>query len=76
MSNIPAAPFDCSNCGAQYKVVRVEAPPGPPTDREITCLNCGGPLSGREGAFLLKYFLVSRLRRGIVAQSSRKVIKM
>jgi hypothetical protein len=45
-------------------------------DRELTCLNCGGPLAGRAGGFLLKYFLVSRLRRGIVAQSSRKVFKL
>jgi hypothetical protein len=30
----------------------------------------------REGAFRFKYFLISRLRRGIVAQSSRKVLKL
>jgi DNA-directed RNA polymerase subunit RPC12/RpoP len=76
MSDMMPANFKCPTCGAEYEVVRAEAPPGPTTDREITCLNCGGPLQGREGAFLLKYFLVSRLRRGIVAQSSRKVLKM
>lgn len=70
-----SAEFNCPNCEAQYRVVLAEAPPGPTTDREITCLNCGGPLSGRQGPFLLKYFLISRLRRGIVAQSSRKVLK-
>ena len=63
MSNIPAAPFDCSNCGAQYKVVRIEAPPGPTTSREITCLSCGAPLHGREGKFVLKYFLIESSRR-------------
>jgi hypothetical protein len=70
-----SAEFNCPNCEAKYKVVLAEAPPGPTTDREITCLNCGGPLPGRQGSFLLKYFLISRLRRGIVAQSSRKVLK-
>ena len=47
------------NCGAKYEVVRVEAPQARTTDREITCISCGGPLFGREGPFLLKYFLVS-----------------
>jgi hypothetical protein len=72
----PTEFINCLNCGAQYKVARVEAPPGPTTDREITCLNCGGPLNGREGDFLFKYVLISKLRRGIVAQSSRKVLKV
>lgn len=52
--------FECRNCAAKYEIVRVEAPPGPTTDREITCLSCGGPLHGREGRFILKYFLVAR----------------
>jgi hypothetical protein len=46
-----------------YQLVRVEAPPGPTTDREITCVACGGPLHGREGKFLLKYFMVERAKR-------------
>ena len=29
-------------------------------DHKIACLGCGGPLSGRKGAFILKYFLVNR----------------
>jgi hypothetical protein len=29
-------------------------------EHEIVCIACGGPLSGREGAFLLKYFFVDR----------------
>ena len=61
-SGRPPTPFDCSNCGAKYKLVRVEAPAGPTTDREITCISCGGPLHGREGKFLLKYFLIERPR--------------
>jgi len=47
---------------AKYEIVRVEAPPGPTTDREIECIACGAPLHGREGKFLLKYFLVERPR--------------
>ena len=70
-----SVPFNCSNCGARYEVVRIEEPPRP-SDREITCLNCGGPLHGREGRFLLKYFLTDRPRRrayrAAVAQASQK----
>jgi len=59
--------FACPNCNALYQVVKVEA--GPETaDREITCLACGSPLTGREGKFVLKYFLlreaVRRRRQG------------
>ena len=59
--------FKCPNCKALYQVVKVEA--GPETaDREITCQVCGSPLVGREGKFVLKYFLlreaVRRTRRG------------
>jgi hypothetical protein len=59
----PAVAFDCYNCEATYKVVRVEAPPEPTTNCEIFCIRCGGPLHGREGNFILKYFLVGRRRR-------------
>jgi hypothetical protein len=31
----PAVAFDCYNCEATYKVVRVEAPPEPTTNCEI-----------------------------------------
>jgi DNA-directed RNA polymerase subunit RPC12/RpoP len=50
--------FKCANCTAEYPVVRVEA--DPTKDREITCRKCGGPLVGREGKFILKYFLLRR----------------
>jgi len=62
MSKSMAALFHCPTCTAKYEIVRVEAPPGPTTDREIVCVACGGPLHGREGKFLLKYFLVERPR--------------
>jgi predicted RNA-binding Zn-ribbon protein involved in translation (DUF1610 family) len=52
--------FNCPNCGAEYKLVRAEA--GPPPDRQIVCRRCGAPLQGREGKFILKYFLVGRPR--------------
>jgi len=61
MLNAPAAPFKCPNCGALYEVVRVEAAPA--NDREITCRACGGRLPGREGALILKYFLIARRLR-------------
>jgi hypothetical protein len=59
--------FACPNCNAFYQVVKVEA--GPETDnREIVCRVCGAPLAGREGKFVLKYFLlreaVRRKRQG------------
>ena len=62
MPSTPSLQFECPNCAAKYEVVRVEAPPAPNTDREITCLSCGAPLHGREGPFLLKYFLRSKRR--------------
>ena len=60
MSDPLSVPFNCPNCGAKYEIVRVEAPARPQTDREITCISCGGPLHGRQGVFILKYFLVER----------------
>jgi hypothetical protein len=54
--------FNCPNCSALYQVVRQEA--GPETvDRETTCRSCGGPLPGREGKFVLKYFLLRKAGR-------------
>lgn len=47
-----AQEFSCPNCGALYRLVRVEAENA--VDRELTCLACGGPLQGREGRFVLK----------------------
>ncbi len=52
------ARFNCANCGAQYKVVRVESPAT--EDREVACLTCAAPLEAREGKFALKYFRVGR----------------
>jgi hypothetical protein len=53
----------CPHCDARYIVVRIEATTT--TNSEITCLSCGGPLHGREGRFILKYFLTdSRKQAG------------
>ena len=52
-----ATEFQCPSCGAQYKVVRVEAVPA--HDQQLLCLTCDGPLHGREGEFALKYFRVA-----------------
>jgi len=49
-----ATKFNCPNCEAEYKLVRVEAPPT--HDLQLVCLRCGGPLRNREGKFALKYF--------------------
>jgi predicted RNA-binding Zn-ribbon protein involved in translation (DUF1610 family) len=52
-----ATKFRCPNCGADYKVVRVEAAPAF-DNKELTCLGCGGPLHNRDGKYALKYFRV------------------
>jgi len=59
-----AAPqlFNCPNCGAEYKLVRVEADPTTKI-RELTCVKCGGPLHARVGRFVLKYFFRDGSRR-------------
>jgi hypothetical protein len=57
MLNPATHTFRCPNCEAEYKVVRVEAPPT--HDRQLICLSCGAPLHNREGKFALKYFRVS-----------------
>ena len=62
MSVTEATPFDCPNCGAQYKLVRVETNETLP-DQQLACRKCGGPLHGRQGRFVLKYFLVDRAGR-------------
>jgi hypothetical protein len=57
-----AEDFSCPNCNAKYRLVRVEAEPEPSHGR-IECYHWGGPLNGREGRFILKYFLIDRPRR-------------
>jgi hypothetical protein len=53
--------FSCPKCNALYHLIKVES--GPETvDQEISCRSCGGPLQGREGGLVLKYFLINRPR--------------
>jgi predicted nucleic acid-binding Zn ribbon protein len=68
-SQAPVTHYECPNCRAQYRLVRVDADANAP-DREITCRSCGAPLQGREGRYALKYFLVNRPR--LQAQQSRR----
>jgi predicted RNA-binding Zn-ribbon protein involved in translation (DUF1610 family) len=56
----PTTRFECPNCGAGYKLVRVET--DVLVERQITCRSCGAPFHGRDGRFILKYFLVERPR--------------
>ena len=65
------ADFQCPNCSAPYKLVHVEAN-SLGADQEITCLKCGGPLNGREGRFILKYFLADEPRRQAGKRQNRR----
>jgi DNA-directed RNA polymerase subunit RPC12/RpoP len=56
-----ASRFDCPHCGAQYKLVRLEAE-SVVADRQIACRRCGGPLESHDARHILKYFLVDRPR--------------
>jgi predicted Zn finger-like uncharacterized protein len=49
--------FNCPDCSAQYKVVKVEAPALANVE-EVKCINCGAALQARDGKLVLKYFLV------------------
>jgi hypothetical protein len=52
--------FICAGCGARYKVVHVEAEPGP-SDHLIHCTTCRKPLPATDDENnILKYFLVGR----------------
>ena len=48
--------FTCTNCGAYYKVIRVEGTSTTDT-HELTCIRCDAKTLP-EGRFVLKYFLV------------------
>jgi predicted Zn finger-like uncharacterized protein len=60
--------FKCPNCQALYQIVKVEAGPDS-VIQEVPCRVCGAPLRGREGKFVLKYFL---LREATRVQKSRR----
>src|SRR5262249_39436765 len=57
METPSASSFDCPNCGAGYKVVRMESD-AIDVEGQIVCRRCGGPLFGGGGRKTLKYFLL------------------
>ena len=66
--------FSCPHCGAKYNVVRIESPVEIST-KEVTCLGCGGPLQGRQGAHLLKYFLIERPGHQAARETLRRAVR-
>jgi len=60
-SNSPPL-FTCPNCKALYQVIKFEAGLKAP-DTETKCQVCAGPLVGREGQFVLKYYLLRQAIR-------------
>jgi predicted RNA-binding Zn-ribbon protein involved in translation (DUF1610 family) len=63
MSKPPTSAFHCPHCGMAYTVVRVEADADAAADDKVFCRNCDGELPARDGAFILKYFLVGPSRK-------------
>jgi predicted nucleic acid-binding Zn ribbon protein len=63
--------FNCTGCGAKYKVVPVESPSSLSDESEIACVICGAPLKARDGGFALKYFLVEHVGKSIHTRRSR-----
>jgi predicted Zn finger-like uncharacterized protein len=55
--------FECPQCQARYKIVRVKA--GPQTiDRPVQCKVCAQPFVSKDGEDILKYFLIDRPKTG------------
>jgi len=54
--------FNCPNCNALYHLVKAETGPES-VDGEVACRVCGAPLPGREGSFIIKYFLLRKALR-------------
>jgi hypothetical protein len=70
METQSAASFDCPNCGARYKLVRMESDQVD-LEGQIVCRRCGAPLLGREGKYILKYFLVGERRMPALRRRSQ-----
>jgi hypothetical protein len=62
MASKHAEPFHCPTCNGLYKLVRAEAD-SHSLNGTIECYCCGGPLVGREGQFVLKYFVADQPRK-------------
>jgi hypothetical protein len=70
MAKLLTTDFDCPNCGARYKIVRVERDEVL-SEEQTACLGCDAPLNGREGRLILKYFLLDRPRYRAQEKRSR-----
>jgi predicted Zn finger-like uncharacterized protein len=66
--------FTCPNCQALYHVVKVEAAPET-VFQEVPCRVCGQSLAGREGKFVLKYFLLRKAAPVRKARRTRSVAR-
>jgi hypothetical protein len=62
MASRHAEPFHCPTCQGQYKLVRAEAD-GQSFNGTIECYYCDGPSIGREGQFVLKYFVADQPKK-------------
>ena len=62
MSKPPPAPFYCPNCKSQVELSALRRLRRPFPIENIPCKNCRAALPAREGAFVLKYFLVHRTK--------------
>jgi hypothetical protein len=56
-NNSEPVAFTCPSCGAEYKIVTIEAPSDTPRSK-IGCLRCDAMFPSGEGRLALKYFLV------------------
>ena len=57
------ANFICPGCQARYKIVRAKAE-SRSRDLPLHCKVCKQPLAAMDGENILKYFLITGLRRG------------
>jgi hypothetical protein len=62
--------FNCPHCNALYQIVKAAAGPES-ADHEVACRVCDGPLPGREGNFVVKYFMLRKAgrRKGDIASA-------
>ena len=62
VSKSAAVHFNCPNCNALYRLIKVEAGPEA-IFREMACRACGAPLPARDGMLVCKYFLLRKAAR-------------
>jgi hypothetical protein len=62
--------FNCPHCNALYQIVKAAAGPES-ADYKLACRVCGGSLPGREGKFVVKYFMLRKAgrRKGDIASA-------